>query len=504
VDTVSRLSTLLRAGYPLLYIVTHEEQRALRTIEEAAASIRPQRSTAVWTVTRGWTGAVQNSTTDPTSAVPALLAEPRSQNCAAVLCDFHPYLEDPAVVRTIRDALDACKTRGTHLILLSPKLVVPTELEKDLFVLDYPLPDRHDIEHILDYVADSASVEVPNETRRPLVEAATGLTWAEAENAFALALVRHRGWTEEAVRTVHEQKAQALRRTGVLEYYHSRDTLDDVGGLDLLKDWLRRRSRAFGEEARAFGLEPPRGVLLLGVQGCGKSLTAKAAARTWNLPLLRLDMGRIYGSLVGESEANLRTALQVASAMAPCVLWIDEIEKGAAGAASSGALDSGVTARVVGTLLTWMQERDDSRPVFVAATANSVHTLPPELLRKGRMDEIFFVDLPDEAERRDILTIHIRKRHRDPAAFDLGRLAQATDGFSGAEIEQAVRDALYLAFDRGRDLQQEDLEEAVQATVPLSRLRGEDIAHLRQWAAHRARPASSRTAHRIDGRRISL
>jgi SpoVK/Ycf46/Vps4 family AAA+-type ATPase len=215
-------------------------------------------------------------------------------------------------------------------------------------------------------------------------------------------------------------------------------------------------------------------------------------------------MGRVYGSLVGESEANLRTALQVASAMAPCVLWIDEIEKGAAGAASSGALDSGVTARVVGTLLTWMQERDDSRPVFVAATANSVHTLPPELLRKGRLDEIFFVDLPDETERRDILAIHIRKRHRDPGAFDLGRLSQATDGFSGAEIEQVVRDALYLAFDRGRDLQQEDLEEAVQATVPLSRLRGEEIAQLRQWAGQRARPASSRTAHRIDGRRISL
>jgi AAA+ superfamily predicted ATPase len=503
-NITDRLSTLLRAGYPLLWLVTHEEQRALRTVEEAAASVPQPRSVAVWTVTRGWSGAIQNGATDPASAVPALLSDPRSSNCAAVLCDFHPYLEDPTVVRTVRDALELCKARGTHLILLGPKLVVPTELEKDLFVLDYPLPDRQDIERIADYVAESASVPIPKEARRLLVEAAAGLTWAEAENAFALALVRHRAWTEEASRTVHEQKAQALRRTGVLEYYHARDTLDDVGGLDLLKDWLRRRSRAFGEEARDFGLEPPRGVLLLGVQGCGKSLTAKAAARTWNLPLLRLDMGRVYGSLVGESEANLRTALQVASAMAPCVLWIDEIEKGAAGAASSGALDSGVTARVVGTLLTWMQERDDSRPVFVAATANSVHTLPPELLRKGRLDEIFFVDLPDETERRDILAIHIRKRRRDPGAFDLGRLSQATDGFSGAEIEQVVRDALYLAFDRGRDLQQEDLEEAVQATVPLSRLRGEEIAQLRQWAGQRARPASSRTAHRIDGRRISL
>lgn len=503
-NIIAQLSSLMRAGYPLLYLVTHEEQRALRSVEEAAASVPQPRSVCVWTVTTGWTGAVRNGATDPASAVPSLLSEPRSENCAAVLCDFHPYLEDPTVVRTVRDALEACKARGTHLVLLSPRLVVPTELEKDLFVLNYPLPDREDIERILDYVAESASVTVPDGLRRPLVEAATGLTWAEAENAFALTLVRHRTWSEDAVRTVHEQKAQALRRTGLLEYYHTRDTLDDVGGLDLLKDWLRRRARAFGDEAREFGLEPPRGVLLLGVQGCGKSLTAKAAARSWNLPLLRLDMGRIYSSLVGESEANLRTALQVASAMAPCVLWIDEIEKGAAGAASSGTLDSGVTARVVGTLLTWMQERDESRPVFVAATANSVHTLPPELLRKGRLDEIFFVDLPDEAERRDILSIHIRKRRRDPGSFDLGPLSQATDGFSGAEIEQAVRDALYLAFDRGRDLQQEDLEEAVQATVPLSRLRGEEIAQLRQWAGQRARPASSRTAHRIDGRRISL
>jgi len=501
VDVQTRLAHLFRAGYPLLYLVTHEEDRAVSALQEAASALN--RQLARWTCTRGWTGAVSDASQDPVAAVQAIAGREFEQ-AVAVLHDPHPYLDDPQVVRSLRDILPACKARGTTVVLLSPVLRLPPELEKDTVVVDYPMPDRSDLERIMDYVADSASLPVPDHLRRPLVEAASGLTAAEAENAYALAVVRARAWNDDAVRVVHEQKAQMIRRSGILEYYPARETLDDIGGLDLLKDWLRRRARAFGDDAREFGIDPPRGVLLLGVQGCGKSLTAKAAARTWGLPLVRLDLGRVFASLVGESEANLRTALRTAEAMAPCVLWIDEVEKGAAGVAASGALDSGVTARVVGTLLTWMQERDPARPVFIAATANRVDTLPPELLRKGRVDEIFFVDLPDEGERRQILAIHIRRRRRDPDRYDLHALARATDGFSGAELEQCVVDALYLAFDRGRDLAQQDLEEAVQATVPLSRLRGEEIARLRQWAADRARPASSRTAHRIDGRRISL
>jgi SpoVK/Ycf46/Vps4 family AAA+-type ATPase len=493
--------TLLQAGYPVLYLVTHEEDRAIATVREAAQALR--RKTATWACTLGWTGDITDSTVDPAGALQAVLG-PYAEQTVAVLLDYHPYLEDPIVIRSIRDAIPVCKARGITLIILAPVLKLAPELEKDTVVVDYPLPDRAALERILDYVAESASVPVPDAVRRPLLEAAGGLTAAEAENAYALAIVRARNWNEEAVRVVHEQKAQMIRRSGILEYYPARETLDDIGGLDLLKDWLRRRARAFSDEAREFGLDAPRGILLLGVQGCGKSLTAKATARTWGLPLVRLDMGRVYGSLVGESEANLRNALRTVEAMAPTVLWIDEIDKGAAGITASGLLDSGVTARVVGTLLTWLQERDPSRPVFVAATANRIESLPPELARKGRLDEIFFVDLPDEAERAQIFAIHIRRRRRDPDRYDLGTLARATEGFSGAEIEQAVSDALYLAYDRGRDMTTEDIAEAVHATVPLSRTRGEEIARLRQWASDRARPASSRTASRIDGRRIAI
>jgi len=493
------LVTLLRAGYPLVYLVTHEERRALTTIADVCRGTG--RAMSTWTATRGWAGNITHSALDPAEAVEAYCAH-HTQPGVAALLDYHAYLEDPRVVRSIRDVLQLCKARQITLVLLSPILKVPPELEKDMVVVDYPMPDREDLARILDDVAASAGVSVPDETRTPLVDAACGLTHEEAENAYALAIVRARAWDERAIATVHEQKAQMIRRSGVLEYYPARATLDDIGGLDLLKDWLRRRARAFAPEAREFGLDTPRGVLLLGVQGCGKSLTAKAIARTWGVPLVRLDLGRVFGSLVGESEANLRSALRTLEAMAPVVCWIDELEKGAAGLSASGVLDSGVTARVVGTLLTWMQDRDPDRPVFIAATANRVETLPPELLRRGRLDEVFFVDLPDEVERQAILAIHIRKRRRDPHAYDLHSLASATDGFSGAELEQVVADALYLAFDRGRDLTDEDLLEAARATVPLSRLRGEEIARLRQWAADRARPASSRTAHRIDGRRL--
>ncbi len=481
------VASYIRAGYPALYLVTHEELRAKDLLREAASSLGLLAS--YWTCTRGWDHSPDDR--DPVQAVQAVVSR-TPEGILCVLVDFHPYLDDPVVVRAVRDAIPTCKATGRHLVFLGPVLKVPPELEKDVAVLEMPLPDRDYLGRILDYVSESAGVPVPAEMRERLVAALSGMTASEAENAAALALVRRKDWDEEAVRILHDEKAQLLRRTGILEYYPARETLDDVGGLDLLKAWLRKRARAFTDEARAFGLEPPRGVLLLGVQGCGKSLTAKATARTWGMPLLRLDMGRVFGSLVGESEANLRTALRVAEAMAPCVLWVDEIEKGTAGVSASGMLDSGVTARVVGSLLTWLQERDPARPVFVAATANRIDATPPELLRKGRFDEIFFVDLPDEQERVEILRIHLRKRGRDPSRFDLEEVARASEGFSGAELEQAVADGLYAAFDEGRDLETPDLLEAVRSTVPLSRTRSEEIRRLREWATQHARPASSR------------
>ncbi|NQT51266.1 AAA family ATPase, partial [bacterium] len=265
-----------------------------------------------------------------------------------------------------------------------------------------------------------------------------------------------------------------------------------VGGLDLLKTWLRKRARAFSDEAQRYGLPRPKGVLVLGVQGCGKSLTAKALANFWNLPLLRFDVSRIFDRFIGSSEMNMRHALQTAESIAPAILWVDEIEKAFSGVQSSGVTDAGTTSRVFGTFITWLQETPAA--VFTIATANSIESLPPELLRKGRFDEIFFVDLPAEPERRDILNIHLRKRNRDPGDFDVPRLAAKAEGFSGAEIEQAVVEALYNAFDEERELDARDILRSLADGVPLSRTMREDIGRLRSWALDRTRPASSAQA----------
>ena len=285
-----------------------------------------------------------------------------------------------------------------------------------------------------------------------------------------------------------DEKRQVIRKSGLLEYYPVQEGLRQIGGLDYLKYWLGRRAPAFSEAARRFGLPEPKGLLLLGVQGCGKSLTAKAVAAQWHLPLLRLDVGRIFSGLVGSSEENLRKAIRVAESVAPAVLWIDEIEKGLSGIASSGMTDSGVTARVFGTLLTWLQEK--TAPVFVIATANRIEALPPELLRKGRFDEIFFVDLPTPEERQEIFDIHLRRRGRDPARFDLSELTRLSPGFSGAEIEQAVVEGLYHAFADGKELEQAHLVGAISETMPLATTMKEEIARLREWARTRTRPAS--------------
>jgi SpoVK/Ycf46/Vps4 family AAA+-type ATPase len=325
------------------------------------------------------------------------------------------------------------------------------------------------------------------------LKAALGLTLTEAENVFAKCIVEKGVFDLDLIVA---EKQQLIRKSGVLEYFEARDEVSDIGGLEILKAWLNNRALAFTEKAQKFGLPSPRGILLLGVQGCGKSLTAKAVAHLWRLPLLRLDVGRIFAGLVGSSEQNMRRAIQMAETVSPCVLWLDEIEKGLAGLESSGLADAGVTARVFATLNTWMQEK--TKPVFVVATANEIMQLPPELLRKGRFDEIFFVDLPAESERREIFVIHLGRRKRDPKEFDLDRLAAESDGFSGAEIEQAVISGLYAAFEEGREITTEDVLTALRQTVPLSVTMREEIGMVRRWAKGRARPASRYALADVD------
>ncbi len=490
------LDTLVRARYPLLYLVSPEEQRVDGFLAELAE--RHGKELYEWSVIRGLrrvrAGRASGPVADSEGPLEGLLAAGKlTAPSLVVFKDFHRYLEDPRVVRAARELAHALKSSYTTAVILSPSLVVPAELEKDLTVLDVPLPSFHDLAELLREIlgvvtrSKRATVHLTQEHAEQLVKAAQGLTLAEAENAFAKAIADNQRLDADDIKLVMDEKRQVVRKSGLLEFYPVDESLADVGGLDALKRWLQRREGAFGEAARNFRLPAPRGLLLLGVQGCGKSLSAKAIASTWKLPLLRLDMGRIFSGLVGSSEENLRRAIHTAESLAPVVLWIDEIEKGLSGV-GSGSNDSGVSARVFGTLLTWLQEK--TAPVFVVATANRIDGMPPELLRKGRFDEIFFIDLPEQQERKDILGIHLARRKRAPAGFDLDALAAHAEAFSGAELEQAVVSALYDAFADGTDLTQGHLIAALRETFPLATTMREEIERLREWARFRTRPAS--------------
>jgi ATP-dependent 26S proteasome regulatory subunit len=405
-----------------------------------------------------------------------------------LLEDVQPFLRDEhhPILRWLREITRLPASPRKIVVLSTPLPGLPMDLRKEIPTIELDLPGVDDLRVVLQDAAAALSVRAPDD--EALLDAARGLTVMEARLAFGKAAAELGRFDHRAVPLVAQEKERIIKQSEVLEYYPTEARMTDVGGLDQLKEWLDRRGRAFGAGARDFGLDAPKGVLLLGVQGCGKSLLAKAIAATWQFPLLRFDMGKVFGGIVGQSEGNIRTALQVAQALAPCVLWIDEIEKGLAGMGSSDQTDGGTTARVVGTLLTWMQEK--KAPVFVVATANRIDMLPPELLRKGRFDEIFFVDLPTRAIREEILSIHLKKKRRDPKGFALADLAARSVGFSGAELEEAVREGLYDAFAEGRELHSDHIARALDKTFPLSRTMRDQIDNLRQWAKVRARLAA--------------
>jgi len=492
----SELETLIRARYPIIYIVSWEEKR----VEDALRAIAQNRGKKIyfWTITQGMVlnpNAQDSATRDPMNALNFVM-DSREQ-ALFVLKDYHPFISEVSVTRRLRDLTVALKMSYKTLIILAPILKLPNELEKEITVVDYGLPDRDDLDRLLEGIIQSVkdnpqiNTNLTDLERDQVLKAAQGLTANEAENVFAKSLVEKHRFD---VDVILGEKEQIIRKSGILEYYPFSEKIGDVGGLDLLKDWMEKRTVAFTEKARAFGLPEPRGVLLLGVQGCGKSLSAKAIGSLWRLPLLRLDVGRIFAGIVGSSEENMRKAIRVAESVAPCILWLDELEKGFSGTQSSGMSDGGTTARVFGTFLTWMQ--DKRAAAFVVATSNDVTSLPPELLRKGRFDEIFFIDLPSKEERKQIFKIHLQKRKRNPDDFDLEQLAAATPGFSGAEIEAVVVEALYDAFDEVRELTTESIIAAAHNSVPLSMTMSERIEELRAWAETRARPASS--AHSED------
>jgi ATP-dependent 26S proteasome regulatory subunit len=497
------LRTYIRAGYPILYVVTAEEDRAIELLAQAVSEGETsRRKLFVWSVSRGLCTAdmkvVDHKTADPHRILPYLLEF--SEPGLFILEDFHFFLDERAprsalTIRQLRDLVAPFKASRKTVVLLSSVLKIPPELEKDVTVLDLAMPDEAELAAALDdtveQMKDNPKVEInlTGDAREKIVKALHGLTRSEAENALAKVIVTRSRIDQEDVELLLSEKEQIIRKSGMLEYYATPERFGSIGGLDELKRWLRSRGRAFSEAAREFGLPNPKGLLLVGVPGCGKSLTAKAVAAEWKMPLLKFDLGKVFGGLVGQSEENMRRATKMAEAVTPCVMWIDEIEKGLAGSRGSGG-DSGVTQRVFGTLLTWMEE--NQKQVFTIATANDIDGLPPELLRKGRFDEVFFIDLPTPQERATILAIHLTKHHRDYRDFDIARHVGASEGFSGAELEQAVVSALYLAFAEGESTRLEDrhLAAAIGESRPLSQSVADKIERLRAEARLKWRWAS--------------
>lgn len=512
-DFESLLSNLLMARFPYIYISTWEESRALGAVCEIAsdpAKIHTARKVYTWRITDGLKCSDGSLKEDLRSPVRALDFVAKCEEPAVfVFLDFHVYLgsdkgsRDNQVIRKMRDIVGVLKHSPApkNVVLISPTAILPAELEKDVTIVDMDLPSESDIEDLIDSMIEANResgrivVDLNAEEKKRLAKAALGLTCEEAENAFARAMVFDGRFDEKDLNVILEEKRQIIRKSGILEFVGTEVVLSDVGGLDNLKAWLAKRDKSWLEAADKYCLPEPKGILIMGIPGCGKSLVAKAISAMWHLPLLRLDIGKIFGSFVGSSEENIRKATKVADAAAPCVLWIDEIEKGFSGVGSTG--DSGTTSRVFGTFLTWLQEK--TNPVFVVATSNEIEMLRPELLRKGRFDEVFFVDLPASRERADIFRIHLGKRLKDPSVVgefritdeSLSRLADVSDGFSGAEIEQVVVSGLFEAFSGDRSVTIDDFEQAVRSTVPLSVTQSEVIQTIRDWARVRAVPATS-------------
>ena len=492
------LNILIQAQYPLIYLVTPEEERAEQAISQISQEFTEYRRVFVWTVTHGIVEYGQprqmnlHNTVSPEAALEWVMRQ--TEPGIYIFKDLHPFIDGAVVTRWLRDAIASFKNSQKVIILMSPIQQVPIELEKEVVVLDYPLPNLAELNQVLSaQLKNTRHSCLSTEAREKLLKAALGLTKDEAEKVYRKARVKSGRLTEEEVEIVLSEKKQLIRRNGILEYIEEDETIESVGGLEELKIWLRQRSNAFTERAREYGLPQPKGMLILGVPGCGKSLIAKTTSRLWGLPLLRLDMGRVYdGSMVGRSEANLRSALKTAESISPAILFIDELDKSFAGGAGSGDSDGGTSSRIFGSFLTWMQEK--TSPVFVMATANRVERLPGEFLRKGRFDEIFFVDLPTPEEKQDIFRIHLGKRRSDISRFDLEQLAKISEGFSGAEIEQAIIAAMYDAFAQDREFTQLDIIAAIKATLPLSRTMLEQVTALRDWARQRARTASASVA----------
>ena len=520
-DPLTRLKVLLESSTPIVAIETIEEVRAVRLVRAACAAVNI--AAFEWTIASGLVRcgsdvgelttdqdpnslhgasaqqALANSKAIYNSQDPAqMLANLQSISIGAafILKDLHRHMDEPVLIRRLRDVGQKFSENRRTIILTSPKIEIPPELRGLVEFLDLPLPDRTRLRQIIDEAVVRISRDHTLQRRLDakgydsIVESLRGLTEEEAERAISQALVGRYALCPEIAGDVLESKKTLLRRSEMLDFTEAGDSFSSLGGMQNLKHWLALRRGAWEDSARAFGLDPPHGLIILGVQGCGKSLCAQAVAGEWKLPLVKFDTAAVYDKFIGETEKRIRKVFEVAEGLAPCVLWIDELEKIFAGSGpDSASADAGVSSRLLASFLSWMQDR--KAPVFVAATCNNVTALPPELIRKGRFDELFFVDLPDQAERQQIFAIQLTKRKRNPQDFDLNQLAASAKGFSGAEIDAAVQTALYTAYSEKKQLTTQLLLNALAQTVPLSTTRAEEIHALREWAKGRAVPASA-------------
>jgi len=518
---LERLKILIDSSTPIVVMETVEEVRAVRMARAACSTLNL--AVFEWTIASGLArsssgslesrlelpipGGYHAGTVDDIAESAKALYDSREPakmlanlegitiEAAFILKDLHRHMDDSVVVRRLRDVGQKFATNRRTIILTAPKISIPPELASLVEFLELPIPDRQRLRQIIDEVLVRVSKTHTLQRRLDpggldnIAENLRGLTEEEAERAISQALVSRYALCPEIVSDVLDAKKALLKRSEMLDFVEASDTLASVGGLDNLKRFLAQRRGSWEEQAREFGLDPPRGVIILGVQGCGKSMCARAIAGEWKLPLVKFDTAAVYDKYIGETEKRIQKVFRVAEGLAPCVLWIDELEKVFAGSGpDSASADAGVSSRLLASFLSWMQDR--KAPVFVAATCNNVSALPPELIRKGRFDELFFVDLPSQAERKQIFGIQLGKRKRNPADFNLDQVAAAAQGFSGAEIESVVQTALYAAYSQKQQLTTQHLLAAIQATVPLSTTRAEEIEALREWAEKRAVPAS--------------
>lgn len=489
-NVVEELKRLIAAKYPIVYVLTWEDKRLesiLQQVGEKAFSSPIKLFT--WSITEGLRGPDGANIPNTAGALAALDFVISDKNVSLFqFKDLHIEMKDPHVVRKLRDVYQALKNSYKTLFISAPVVEIPNDCAREFLLFDLGMPTVSELMQVLEQVTASyknVKVDLTDEQKEDFGKAALGMTLDEARLAFNKCCVGKTKLGMEELPQVIEEKSRAVRREGVLEFVPIDFGLEEVGGLHNLKRWLEMRGRFFTKEARDFGITPPRGVLMTGISGCGKSLCVKAISKYWRLPLMRLDMTRVFSGVSGNPEYTMRRALETTEALAPVVLWIDEIENGLAGVREG---DAGVSNRIFSSFLTWMQER--KQMVFIAATANQINQLPAEFLRKGRFDEIFFVDLPNEAERGEIFRVHLQKHGLDIGKFNLVNLAKGTNNFNGAEIEQCVTSGLFEAFNEKRPLHETDLYKTLGRIVPLATTMAETIKEIKRWADTRAVKAS--------------